>query len=121
MLARKLATLGAAGMIAIGIAGVIAPQRSARGYGIESEDANALAYVRAAAARDVAIGLVLLRASRKGGKKAFRTALACAALVPLADMTLVAVNTGDPRRLAVHAAGLAGIAAVWALATFGES
>ena len=121
MLARKLTTLGALGMIAIGVAGTIAPQECASGYGIDADDANALAYVRAAAVRDAAIGLILLRAAKRGGKKDLRTALACAALVPLADMTIVALRTGDPRRLSMHAAGLAGIAAVWALALFGES
>jgi hypothetical protein len=63
----------------------------------------------------------LLRAARSGGKKALRTTLACAALVPLADMSIVARHTADPRQLVLHAIGLAGIAAVWALATFGES
>ena len=97
-------------------AGTIAPQACADGYGIACENEDTVAYVRAAAVRDAAIGLILLRASKRGGTKALRTALACAALVPLADMTIVALRTGDPRRLALHAAGLAGIAAVWALA-----
>ena len=115
MLARKLATLGAAGMIAVGVAGVIAPKECARGYGIACDDDNTVAYVRAAAVRDAAIGLILLRASKRGGTKALRTALACAALVPLADMTIVATNSNDPRRLTLHAVGLAGIAAMWAM------
>src|SRR5579875_2747517 len=115
MLARKLAMLGAAGMIAIGIAGTIAPQTCARGYGIEPDSANALAYVRAAAVRDAALGLILLRASNRGGKKG-----SCAALLPLADMLIVASRTSEPKRLAPHAAGFMGIAAAWALATFGE-
>ncbi len=112
--------LGAAGMIAIGIAGTIAPQTCARGYGIEPDSANALAYVRAAAVRDAALGLILLRASNRGGKKGLRAALACAALLPLADMLIVASRTSEPKRLAPHAAGFMGIAAAWALATFGE-
>lgn len=103
-------------MIAVGVAGAIAPKECARGYGIACEDDDTIAYVRAAAVRDAAIGLILMRAARKGGTKALRAALACAALVPLADMTIVATSSNDPRRLTLHAVGLAGIAAVWAMA-----
>jgi hypothetical protein len=113
--------LGAAGMIAVGVAGVIAPKESAQGYGVACDNDDTAAYVRAAAVRDAALGLILLRASNRGGKKALRAALACATLLPLADMLIVASRTSEPKRLAVHAAGFMGIAAAWALATFGES
>lgn len=121
MLARNLATLGALGMIAVGTTGIVAPDAAARGYGIQPNDDGAIAYVRAAAARDVAIGAVLLRSAISGGRKGLRATLACAALIPLADLAIVAAKGGDPRRLLLHAAGLAGIATVWALATVGES
>jgi hypothetical protein len=120
MLARRLANLGAAAMIAIGVGGIVYPKESARGYGIPADDDAGATYVRAAALRDVALGLILLRASLQGKKKALRTVLACTALVAGGDTLVVGALTRDPAKMAIHAIGLSGIAVVWLLAAFGE-
>ena len=121
MLARKLANLGAVAMIAVGIGGALYPKEFSRGYGLDADSENAATYVQAAGARDIALGIILLRASLHGKNKALRTALLCGALVAGSDLLLVGTRTRDPGKVAIHATGVTGILFVWLLAKFRES
>ncbi|HTJ26675.1 MAG TPA: DUF4267 domain-containing protein [Candidatus Limnocylindria bacterium] len=109
MLARAL---GAA-FVAIGTTALAAPRFAAAHYGIAVEDADALAFVRAAGARDAALGLTIL--GTRGDAR--RVALAAAALVGIADAAILTVRRGPRPQLAAHLGGFAALA----LATLGST
>jgi Domain of unknown function (DUF4267) len=102
MLAR---VLGAA-LVAIGGTAVAAPRFAAAQYGIGVEDPDALAFVRAAGARDAALGLAIL--ANRGGAR--RATLVSAALIGIADAAILTARRGPRSQLAAHLGGFAALA-----------
>lgn len=88
---------------AIGAGALAAPRASASQYGLPTNDETALAFVRAAGARDVVLGSLLF--ASLGDPGAMRRILAVAAAVGLADAAIVATRRGLTPSLALHAGG----------------
>ncbi len=104
-------TLGlgfAALFLAIGGGAVVAPRFSARQYGLPSEDAAALAFVRATGARDALLGGLIL--ASRGDRAGLRRTLAWSSLVGLADAGIVFARRGPQLQHAVHLGGFAALA-----------
>ena len=118
MVGWVLAALVALALIAIGGAALIAPARASMQYGIVLDDPRALAFLRAMAIRDVAIGILVALLVRAGAREPLVLAMLAAALVAVTDLTLV---TADRRTVSgtrrwspacwVHAAGAVGLLA----------
>jgi Domain of unknown function (DUF4267) len=119
MIARPLAGVGAVCVLGIGAAALVWPQRSTSTYGIPADDEDTLAYVRAAAARDLVMGLFILRAALADDRKAMEAGLAACIIAPAADLILARERRGNIPQLAIHGAGVVGIFAVWALVRAG--
>ena len=119
MIARQLAGVGAVCVLGIGAAALAWPKRSTSTYGIPSDDEDTLAYVRATAARDLVMGLFILRAALADDRKAMETGLAACIIAPAADLVLARGRRGNVPQLAIHGAGVAGVFAVWALVRAG--
>ncbi len=98
----------------LGAGATLAPGASTRGYGIASDDPEALAYVRACGARDLVLGALLALALANGERRQLGATLGCCALVGLADFLIVRRAQGSEPRpaVALHAAGCAGCALV---------
>jgi hypothetical protein len=95
-------TLAAAGLIAIGIGALLLPARAAAQFGIATENPDALAFVRAAGVRDVALGSVLLALPDERDRS---RALGCIALVGLCDAAIGLGARGPRPAQLIHAAG----------------
>ena len=115
MTGRFAAALGAVGVLCIGAAALRWPRQSTHSYGIPAEDPDTLAYVRAAAARDLVMGGMVLWSAVANDVPAMRAGLAMCVIAPLADVVLAAERRGAIPQLAIHASGIAGIAAALAL------
>ncbi len=105
---RILAGGAAALLVVIGAGGVIAPKISAGQFGIPLDDPGALAFVRAAGARDVILGAIMFASLNDG--TALRRVLACSSLLGLADALAVASVRGLRPQHAVHLGGFAALA-----------
>ena len=119
-LRRLVAILGVA-LIVIGIAALVAPGFAAAHYGIDATTSSGLVFVRAAGARDIAIGGILL------GLFAFQSetrmlgiAVLIATLVPILDTLSVLQASGlHSPALVLHAGSILpllilGVALIWA-------
>ena len=110
-----MAAAGAVAVLGIGSAAWTWPRASTRSYGIPSDDADTLAYVRAVAARDLVMGAFVLWAAVANDRKAMETGLAVCVIAPAADWFLARKQSGNVPQLAIHAAGVAGVLATWGL------
>ncbi|MFC7739502.1 DUF4267 domain-containing protein [Roseomonas sp. GCM10028921] len=103
----------------IGVLFVAAPQTGAAVFGILTEETAGLAYVRALALRDVALGLYLLGLLRFSSRRAIGVVLAATVVIPAGDMLLVFGSHGlaSPGHLLLH--GFSGVVvatvALWLL------
>ena len=84
---------------------ILWPQAGSVLFGLRTQDALALAYVRALGFRDIALSLYLLVLSRVA-PRACRAVLGISVLIPACDLTLVMVERGGsaPGSLLLHAA-----------------
>lgn len=102
-----LAKGAACGLLATGALGLLFPQTLSKGFGVTVRDPGALAYVRAAAARDVVIGAMVFHAALRKRRKALIIAAAGCAALSNADLVNAYVTGGRIAR-AEHALHLAG-------------
>jgi hypothetical protein len=105
--------------LGIGASALVWTQKATRTYGIPSDDLDAQAYVRAVAARDLVMGLIVLKLSSGSSLDALKAALLSCAVAPIADFVLAKQRRGNIPQLAIHASGVVGIATVWGLLTAG--
>jgi hypothetical protein len=73
----------------------IKSETATRTYGIPSDDLDAQAYVRAVAARDLVMGLIVLKLSSGPSLDALKTALLRCAVAPIADFVLARQRRGN--------------------------
>jgi hypothetical protein len=107
---RALCGAVAAGLVAVGAGALVAPRPSAWMFGLATDDPNGLAFVRAAGARDLILGLIV--AASLGDARALRRVLGCTSLVGLADGVMLAVTRGPHRSHVFHLGGFAAVAAL---------
>ncbi|HWT04606.1 MAG TPA: DUF4267 domain-containing protein [Xanthomonadales bacterium] len=107
---RALAGGLAAGFTVIGVGGVLAPRLSARMFGIPTDDPAALAFVRAAAMRDVILGGIVFAALNDATM--LRRVLGWASIVGLGDAVAVASVRGLRPQHVLHLGGFAALAAL---------
>ena len=115
MLGRILAGLGAVAVVGIGAAALTWPRESTVTYGIPTDDADTLVYVRAIAARDLVMGAFVLWAAVANDRKAMEVGLAASVIAPAADLVLVRERRGNIPQLLIHGAGIVGVSTTWAL------
>jgi len=120
MFGRLLTVLGALSVLGIGGVALVWPRQATRTYGIPKDGPNALAYVRATAARDLVMGAFVLWAALADDRRAVEAGLTVCALAPLADFLIVAERKGAVPQLAIHASGVAGILATLAIVRAGK-
>jgi hypothetical protein len=113
----RLVDLGT-GALGLGLLGLSAhatflPADASATYGVPT-DGVGLAWVQAAGARDAVLGLVVLLTLRH---RAVRPGiLACALLLPLADLILAYLHGGGAAATLPHATGVVGIGVLLGLA-----
>ncbi len=115
MLGRTLTALGAVAVLGIGAAALRWPRQSTRTYGIARDEPDTLAYVRATAARDLAMGAFVLWAACAGDRQAMKAGLAACTIAPAADFIIVRSARGEVPQLLIHASGVIGIAITLAI------
>jgi hypothetical protein len=110
-----LAYLAATAFISIGLGALAAPATSSKQYGLPSEDATTLAYVRALGVRDLVLGLLLLAFALMRQQQAAAIVAEFGAFVGLSDFLIVAVSRGKAaqRNLFIHGFGTIGLLAAW--------
>lgn len=114
-MANLLASGLGSAFVALGAGGVLAPRFSSRCFGVPVDDASALAYVRATAARDLIFGVLILAAQDDEdalGRLFFWTSFA-----GVADALAVARARGIRP---VHVVHLGGAFALWLAARSGD-
>ena len=94
--------LGAA-LVVVGAGALIAPSFSTPVFGLPSDDPTAQAYMRAAGARDVVLGAIILGSLRD--RPALRRALAWSSLIGLADAFAVFAVRGPTLQHVGHVGG----------------
>ena len=94
----------------IGAGGVVAPKLSAGQFGIPTGDPAALAFVRAAAMRDVILGGIVF--ASLDNPKMLRRVLGWSSIVGLGDAFAVASVRGLRPQHVVHLGGFAALAAL---------
>jgi uncharacterized protein DUF4267 len=92
----------------IGVGGIIAPELSAGQFGIPTADPAALAFVRAAAVRDVIIGGIVFASLDE--PKTLRRVLGWSSIVGLGDALAVASVRGLRPQHVLHLGGFAALA-----------
>ena len=98
-----LAAIIALGIIFIGARFVIDPLAGAQGFGVPADGVSTFAYLWAKGARDVVSGLLLIALLWLGVSRVIlATFIYVAALIPLADLVNVYVNTRAPGALMIH-------------------
>ncbi len=121
MIGLALARFMAAALCTVGAGAILAPRTSARIYGFTTTDPAALAFVRAAGARDVALGLLIAVTSRLERREAVTAAVGAGVIVAAADVVIAA--GGKPRArssLGVHASGAVALGVTHALLHLGR-
>lgn len=113
----RLVTVGT-GALALGLLGLAAhatllPADAAATYGVPAPETG-LPWVQAAGARDAVLGLVVL--TTLWHRPVQPAILACALLLPLADVVLAFVHGGGAAATLPHLTGVVGIGALLALA-----
>jgi hypothetical protein len=104
------ASLGLAGLLAVGIVGiglqyVLAPRAAARSFGLPlpEEGPNVAWWLRLKGVRDIASGLVVLAAMIWGGPKMVGLLMLVMAIIPLGDMlNILAARGSAGRAFGVH-------------------
>jgi hypothetical protein len=94
----------------IGAGGVIAPKLSAGQFGVPTDDPAALAFVRAAALRDVILGGIVF--ASLDDPKTLRRVLGWSSVVGLGDAFAVASVRGVRPQHVVHLGGFLALAAL---------
>lgn len=112
---RFFAGLGSLAVLGIGTGALAWPDRSTRTYGIPNDEPDTHAYVRAVAARDLVMGGFVLWATFADNRPAMKAGLLVCALAPLADFVLARDRRGMIPQLAIHASGVLGVLATWAV------
>jgi hypothetical protein len=106
-LLRFLVALLGVGLVAVGIAAVLAPGFAATLYGVEATTLSASVFVRAAGARDVAIGAILIALlARRCDARTMGIAVLGATLVPVFDTVSVLQASGMRLALILHAGSI---------------
>jgi hypothetical protein len=104
---RFLVALLGTGLVAVGIAAVLAPGFAATLYGVEAATLSASVFVRAAGARDVAIGAILIALlARRCDARTMGIAVLGATLVPVFDTVTVLQASGMRLALILHAGSI---------------
>jgi peptidoglycan/LPS O-acetylase OafA/YrhL len=111
MIGTFLARAGGAAFCAIGAGGLVAPAALGTNYGVPATTPEAQAYVRATAARDLVLGLVILRFSLRGERGPLAATLAISTMAALAD----AANAAGKPNVLLHAVGAVALLAAAAL------
>jgi peptidoglycan/LPS O-acetylase OafA/YrhL len=101
MIGTFLSRAGGAAFCAIGVGGLLSPEALGTNYGVSAASPEAQAYVRATAARDLVLGLLILRFSVRGERDALTATLAVSTIAALTD----AVNAAGTPSVALHAGG----------------
>ncbi|HEY0396678.1 MAG TPA: DUF4267 domain-containing protein [Candidatus Elarobacter sp.] len=107
---RLLCGAVGAGLAAVGVGALVAPRPSAWMFGLATDEPAALAFVRAAGARDLILGLII--AASLDQPQTLRRVVGCTSLVGLADGILLAALRGAHRSLVFHLGGFAAVAAL---------
>jgi hypothetical protein len=103
------AALGAA-LVLVGTGALIAPALASRTFGLPSDDRTAQAYMRAAGARDLILGAIVLGSLRD--RPALRRTLAWTSLIGLTDAVAVYAVRGPTVQHVGHVGGFAAVALV---------
>jgi hypothetical protein len=101
MIGSFLARAGGAAFCAIGVGGLLAPEALGKNYGVPATTPEAQAYVRATAARDLILGLLILRLSARGERSALTATLVVSTIAAVTD----GVNASGTPSVALHAGG----------------
>src|SRR5262245_46267262 len=115
MIGWILATLVVVGLLAIGVGGVLAPQRASAQYGIVLRDPRALGLIRAMAARDLVIGGLLAMIALAATRNTLGWAVCLTALIAAVDLLVVTADRSATaqsridRTTALHAIGALGL------------
>ncbi len=88
MIVGILVWVAVAGLVGIGIAALVAPGTLSRLFGAPVAEANAIAFVRAAGARDILIAVILAYAHTRDITSVVTVTLAAGALLALTDYLL---------------------------------
>jgi hypothetical protein len=102
-------------LVAIGVGGLIAPERASAQYGIVLDDPRGLAFIRAMAVRDLVIGGVLALMALAGARHMLGWAMCLTAVIAVVDLGVVVADrrrtSGPPidRARALHASGIVGL------------
>jgi len=116
MIGSFLARGGGAAFCAIGVGGLLSPGTLGKNYGVPAETPEARAYVRATAARDLVLGLLILRFDARGERGALAATLAVSTIAALAD----GVNAAGTPSVAIHAGGAVALLAAAAFVANGR-
>ena len=104
---RYLVVLVSVGLIAVGVAALLAPGFAATLYGVDAITLSARVFVRAAGARDVAIGAILIGLlARRSDTGSLGIAVLGATLVPIFDAVSVLQASGVQLALILHAGSI---------------
>ena len=104
---RFLVALLGLGLVAVGVAAVLAPGFAATLYGVDATTFAARVFVRAAGARDVAIGAILIGLwARRCDTRTMGIAVLGATLVPVFDTVSVLQASGVRLALILHAGSI---------------
>ena len=104
---RYLVVLLSVGFIAVGVAALLAPGLAATMYGVDAITLSARVFVRAAGARDVAIGAILIGLlARRSDNRSVGIAVLGAMLIPIFDTVSVLQASGVQLALILHAGAI---------------
>jgi hypothetical protein len=98
----------AGGLCVVGAGALVMPKTLAAVFGIPTEDATAIAYLRATAARDAIIGGILLTTADE--PRALRRVMLWAAAIGAVDSVLLLAARGPRLSHALHLGGFAAVA-----------
>jgi hypothetical protein len=101
MIGSFLARCGGFALCAIGVGGLVSPETLGKNYGVSAAAPEAQAYVRATAARDLILGLLILRFSARGERDALAATLAVSTIAAVTD----GFNAAGTPSVAIHAGG----------------
>lgn len=120
MLGRTLTAAGSIAVLGIGAAAWRWTPQSTRTYGIPNDDEDTHAYVKAIAARDLVMGGFVLWAALADDRPAMEAGLLACVLAPAADYWLAWRRRGTIPQLGIHASGVLGILATYAVLRAGK-
>ncbi|HET6977257.1 MAG TPA: DUF4267 domain-containing protein [Pyrinomonadaceae bacterium] len=104
---RRLVVVLGVGLVAIGVIALLAPDFAATLYGVDATTLSARVFVRAAGARDVAIGAILIGLLfHRSDNGTVGIAVLVATLVPIIDTVSVLQAAGVQTALILHAGSI---------------